>query len=54
MTGAALRLIFPHQLFTEHLDAGDSTVMVLIEHDLLLRQYAFHSHKLVLDRKSVV
>lgn len=53
MTGAALRLIFPHQLFTEHLDAGDSTVMVLIEHDLLLRQYAFHSHKLVLHRASM-
>lgn len=45
-----LRLVLPHQLFEEHLDAADVTTFAIIEHDLLYRQYSFHSHKLVLHR----
>lgn len=52
-SGPHLRLVLPHQLFREHLDAADGTVFVLIEHDLLFRQYSFHSHKLVLHRASM-
>lgn len=52
-SGPILRLVLPHQLFDEHLQAADGTVFVLIEHDLLFRQYAFHSHKLVLHRASM-
>lgn len=48
-----LRLVLPHQLFEQHLDAVGDTVFVLIEHDLLFRQYRFHSHKLVLHRASM-
>lgn len=51
--GPHLRLVLPHQLFREHLDAADGTVFVLIEHDLLFRQYSFHSHKLVLHKASM-
>ncbi|WP_243730408.1 cryptochrome/photolyase family protein [Nesterenkonia salmonea] len=51
--GPAVRLILPHQLFKEHLQEPKTTVCVLIEHDLLFRQYAFHSHKLVLHRASM-
>ncbi|WPF81279.1 cryptochrome/photolyase family protein [Sanguibacter sp. 4.1] len=47
-----LRLVLPHQLFDEHLDAGLGTLFVVVEHDLLFRQYRFHSHKLVLHRAS--
>lgn len=47
-----LRLVLPHQLFDEHLDAGPGTVFAVVEHDLLFRQYRFHSHKLVLHRAS--
>ncbi|MGJ9407234.1 cryptochrome/photolyase family protein [Nesterenkonia aurantiaca] len=49
----ALRLVLPHQLFEEHLDADPDTVFVLIEHDLLFRQYSFHAQKLVLHRASM-
>ncbi|WP_159617930.1 cryptochrome/photolyase family protein [Arthrobacter zhaoguopingii] len=52
-SGPRLRLVLPHQLFDQHLEAADGTVFVLIEHDLLFRQYAFHSHKLVLHRASM-
>ncbi len=52
-SGPNLRLVLPHQLFREHLDAPEDTVFVLIEHDLLFRQYAFHAHKLVLHRASM-
>lgn len=52
-SGPVLRLVLPHQLFEQHLDAAGGTVFVLIEHDLLYRQYAFHSHKLVLHRASM-
>ena len=48
-----VRLVYPHQLFVEHLDAPAGTTFVLVEHDLLFRQYRFHSHKLVLHRASM-
>lgn len=48
-----MRLVLPHQLFVEHLDAPAGTVFVLVEHDLLFRQYRFHTHKLVLHRASM-
>ncbi|MCH8563891.1 cryptochrome/photolyase family protein [Nesterenkonia sp. YGD6] len=48
-----LRLVLPHQLFKEHLDVDPDTVFVLIEHDLLFRQYSFHAQKLVLHRASM-
>ena len=48
-----VRLVMPHQLFEQHLRAARGTVFVLVEHDLLFRQYAFHSHKLVLHRASM-
>jgi deoxyribodipyrimidine photolyase-related protein len=51
--GPSVRLVLPHQLFEQHLDAPGDTVFVLIEHDLLFRQYRFHSHKLVLHRASM-
>lgn len=50
--GPHLRLVLPHQLFDEHLGAEGGTVFVVVEHDLLFRQYRFHSHKLVLHRAS--
>lgn len=43
----------PHQLFEAHLDAPAGTVLVLVEHDLLFRQYRFHQQKLVLHRASM-
>ena len=52
-SGPLVRLVLPHQLFEQHLDAATNTVFVLIEHDLLFRQYRFHSHKLVLHRASL-
>ncbi|WP_430592520.1 cryptochrome/photolyase family protein [Humidisolicoccus flavus] len=51
--GLHLRLVFPHQLFAEQFKAPKGTVFVLVEHDLFFRQYAFHSHKLVLHRASI-
>jgi deoxyribodipyrimidine photolyase-related protein len=48
-----MHLVLPHQLFERHLEATGDTVFVLIEHDLLFRQYRFHSHKLVLHRASM-
>jgi deoxyribodipyrimidine photolyase-related protein len=44
------RIIFPHQLFLEHLEAGPGTLMVLVEPDLFFRELPFHAHKLVLHR----
>ncbi|KQO39523.1 cryptochrome/photolyase family protein [Aeromicrobium sp. Leaf245] len=49
----AVRLVLPHQLFVEHLDVPAGTSFVLVEHDLLFRQYAFHAQKLVLHRASM-
>ncbi|ANP71928.1 cryptochrome/photolyase family protein [Cryobacterium arcticum] len=51
--GPSVRLVLPHQLFEQHLDVAAGTVFVFIEHDLLFRQYRFHSHKLVLHRASM-
>ncbi|MCY1674159.1 cryptochrome/photolyase family protein [Pseudarthrobacter sp. SL88] len=53
-SGQHLRLVLPHQLFGQQLELpADGTAFVLIEHDLMFRQYAFHSHKLVLHRASM-
>ena len=48
-------VLFPHQLFEEQVDAGPvgAGVFVLIEHDLMFRQYRFHRQKLVLHRASM-
>jgi len=51
MTSA--QLVLPHQLFVEHLDADQDTLMVLVEPDLFFRQFPFHLHKLVLHRASM-
>lgn len=51
--GPELRLVLPHQLFDQHLDAAAGTVFVLIEHDLMFRQYSFHAQKLVLHRATM-
>ena len=48
-----VRLVLPHQLFLDHLDAPAGTTFVLVEHDLLFRQYRFHQQKLVLHRASM-
>jgi deoxyribodipyrimidine photolyase-related protein len=52
-SGQSVRLVLPHQLFEQHFEEPRDTVFVLIEHDLLFRQYRFHSHKLVLHRASL-
>ncbi|TFC56092.1 MULTISPECIES: cryptochrome/photolyase family protein [unclassified Cryobacterium] len=52
-SGPSVRLVLPHQLFDQHFEAAGGTLFVLIEHDLLFRQYRFHSHKLVLHRASL-
>ena len=48
-----LRLVFPHQLFLEHLDAPAGTEFVFVEDDLFFRQYSFHAQKLILHRASM-
>jgi deoxyribodipyrimidine photolyase-related protein len=53
VTGRPVRLVFPHQLFLAHLEAPPGTRFVLVEDDLLFRQYAFHAQKLVLHRASM-
>ncbi|MAS56850.1 MAG: cryptochrome/photolyase family protein [Nocardioides sp.] len=53
MAERPVRLVLPHQLFAAHLDAPDGTTFVLVEHDLLFRQYRFHTQKLVLHRASM-
>ncbi|MEO9199524.1 MAG: cryptochrome/photolyase family protein [Antricoccus sp.] len=53
MAERRIQLVLPHQLFEAHLDAPDGTIFVLVEHDLLFRQYRFHIHKLVLHRASM-
>ncbi len=47
------RLVYPHQLFREHLVAEASTLMVLVEDDLFFRQLPFHRQKLILHRSSM-
>ncbi|WP_134765916.1 cryptochrome/photolyase family protein [Nocardioides sp. 1609] len=54
MADRPVRLVLPHQLFETHLDAPAGTTFVLVEHDLLFRQYRFHRQKLVLHRASMV
>jgi deoxyribodipyrimidine photolyase-related protein len=53
MAERPVRLVMPHQLFAQHLEAPRGTTFVLVEHDLLFRQYAFHAQKLVLHRASM-
>ena len=48
-----VRVVFPHQLFEDHLAAAAGTRFVLVEDDLFFRQYAFHAQKLVLHRASM-
>ncbi len=48
-----IRLVFPHQLFVEHLDAEADAEFVLVEDDLFFRQYDFHAQKLILHRASM-
>lgn len=48
-----VHLVMPHQLFEAHLDAAEGTRFVLVEHDLMFRQYRFHTQKLVLHRASM-
>lgn len=47
-----VHLVLPHQLFAQNLDV-EADAFVLVEHDLLFRQYPFHAHKLVLHRASM-
>lgn len=49
----AVRLVLPHQLFEQHLRVEKGTLLVLVEHDLMFRQYRFHAQKLVLHRASM-
>jgi deoxyribodipyrimidine photolyase-related protein len=51
--GSSAQIVFPHQLFLEHLEAPRGTVMVLVEPDLFFRQLRFHVQKLVLHRASM-
>ncbi|WP_202879246.1 cryptochrome/photolyase family protein [Nocardioides cynanchi] len=53
MTERHVRLVLPHQLFESHLDAPAGTTFVLVEHDLMFRQYRFHVQKLVLHRAAL-
>ncbi len=45
-----IRLVLPHQLFEEHLEASRDTHFVFLEDDLLFRSLRFHQQKLVLHR----
>ncbi len=53
MVSRHVHVVLPHQLFESHLDAEPGTTFVLVEHDLLFRQYRFHAHKLILHRASM-
>ena len=48
-----VRLVYPHQLFVDQLEAVPGTVFVLVEDDLFFRQYRFHVQKLILHRASM-
>ncbi|GAA1112220.1 cryptochrome/photolyase family protein [Arthrobacter flavus] len=48
-----VQLVFPHQLFEEHLEAPEARRFILVEDDLFFRQYRFHQQKLVLHRASM-
>ena len=45
-------IIFPHQLFEEHLGLSPGRSVYLVENDLF-KQYPFHKNKLVLHRASM-
>ncbi len=45
-----VRLVLPHQLFEDHLEASPDTRFILLEDDLLFRELRFHQQKLVLHR----
>ncbi len=53
-TAQQVRLVLPNQLFEQHLQVDEGTCLVLVEHDLLVRQLPFHAHKLVLHRASML
>lgn len=46
-------LIYPHQLFSDHLVVADSDQVWLIEDPLFFQLYRFHAQKLVLHRASM-
>ncbi|MHA7210443.1 cryptochrome/photolyase family protein [Arthrobacter sp. MDT1-65] len=48
-----VRLVLPHQLFEEHLEASRDTHFVFLEDDLLFRSLRFHQQKLVLHRAAM-
>lgn len=48
-----VHLVFPHQLFEEHLEAPTSDRFIMVEDDLFFRHYRFHQQKLVLHRASM-
>ncbi|MBG6191104.1 deoxyribodipyrimidine photolyase-related protein [Arthrobacter sp. CAN_A212] len=48
-----VQLVFPHQLFEEHLEAPTSDRFIMVEDDLFFRHYRFHQQKLVLHRASM-
>ncbi|MEG9249689.1 cryptochrome/photolyase family protein [Arthrobacter sp. Soc17.1.1.1] len=48
-----VRLVLPHQLFEEHLEASRDTRFVFLEDDLLFRSLRFHQQKLVLHRAAM-
>ena len=50
---ATAHLVLPHQLFDAQLDTAPEAGLILLEHDLLIRQLPFHVHKLVLHRASL-
>lgn len=50
---ATAHLVLPRQLFDAQLDTAPEAGLILLEHDLLIRQLPFHAHKLVLHRASL-
>lgn len=48
-----VRLVYPHQLFSDHFKAAPTTHFILIEDDLFFRLYNFHVQKKILHRASL-
>lgn len=48
-----VHLLYPHQLFESLLELDRSVRFIVVEDDLLYRQYPFHVQKLILHRSSV-
>ena len=46
-------LLYPHQLYRDHVTLQSASVVWLIEDPLFFSQYAFHSKKLILHRASM-